>query len=110
MNEPIFVEAAQALALRILREGGPDDAARLNHAFRLCTSRLPSDRERQHLLTLLHSRRDKLHKGELQAAKLAFSPYTPPSALPANATPNDIAAWAIVARVLLNLDETITKN
>jgi hypothetical protein len=110
MNEPVFVEAAQALALRILREAGPDDTARIHHAFRLCTSRLPTDQERQHLLTLLQSRRDKLQKGELKAAEIAFSPYTPPSAIPANATPNDIAAWAIVARVLLNLDETVTKG
>ena len=41
LNETIFVEAAQALALRILREGGTDDAQRADYAFRLCTARLP---------------------------------------------------------------------
>jgi hypothetical protein len=110
MNEPVFVEASQALALRILREAGPDDDARLNHAFRLCTSRLPDDRERQQLQQLLLGRRDRLKKGDLKAADIAFNALTRPSAIPADATPNEIAAWTIVSRVLLNLDETITKN
>jgi hypothetical protein len=41
---------------------------------------------------------------------VAFSPLTRVDALPPDATPNEIAAWTLVARVLLNLDETITKN
>ena len=41
LNETIFVEAAQALALRILREGGTDDRQRADYAFRLCTARGP---------------------------------------------------------------------
>lgn len=110
MNEPVFVEASQALALRILREAGPDDDARLNHAFRLCTSRLPDDRERRQLQQLLLGRRDRLKKGDLKAADIAFNALTRPSTIPADATPNEIAAWTIVSRVLLNLDETITKN
>ncbi len=110
MNEPIFVEAAQALALRVLRDGGADDPARVEHAFRLCTSRRPTDAERTSILDLLHSRRDRLKRGELRAADIAFSALTKPQAIPPEATPNEIAAWAIVARVLLNLDETIAKN
>ncbi len=110
MNEPIFVEAAQALALRVLREGGADDHARLEHAFRLCTSRRPSEAELSPLLQLLQSRRERLKRGELKAVDLAFSPLTKLQAIPPEATPNEIAAWAIVSRVLLNLDETIAKN
>ena len=110
MNEPVFVEASQALALRILREGGSDDASRIAHAFRLCTSRAPAEKESAQLLSLLGSRRERLKKGELRAADIAFSALTKPSDLPADATPNEIAAWAIVARVLLNLDETVTKG
>ncbi len=110
MNEPIFVEAAQALALRVLREAGPEDAARVDHAFRLCTSRLPSDAERAEVLQLLRSRRERLRRGELKAGDIAFSAFTKPSELPPDATPNEVAAWAITSRVLLNLDETIAKN
>ena len=110
MNEPIFVEAAQALALRVLREAGPEDADRVNHAFRLCTSRAPDENERVDVLRLLQSRRDRLRRGELKAGEIAFSAFTKPSDIPADVTPNEIAAWAITSRVLLNLDETIAKN
>ena len=57
LNEPIFVEAARALALRVLREGGRDDAQRADHAFFLCTARLPTSQERQAILDLVQSRR-----------------------------------------------------
>ena len=110
MNEPIFVEASQALALRVLREGGPDDSARINHAFRLCASRLPTQLEQSQVRQLLSSRRERLKRGELKAADIAFSALTKPADLPSDATPNEVAAWAIVSRVLLNLDETLTKN
>lgn len=110
LNEPVFVEAAQALAFRVLREGGADDASRIHHAFRLCTSRAPLDTERAELQKLLQSRRERLKQGELKANDIAFSVLTKPAEIPPDATPNEIAAWAIVSRVLLNLDETITKN
>lgn len=110
MNEPIFVEAAQAMALRVLREGGTEDGTRAEFAFRLCTSRKPSSAERNEILSLLESRRQRLQRGELKASEIAFSALTKPQEIPADATPNDVAAWAIVARVLLNLDETIAKN
>jgi hypothetical protein len=110
LNEPIFVEAAQGLALRVLRDGGPDDAARVNHAFRLCTGRLPTEGERGKIIELLGSRRDRLRRGELKASDIAFSKFAKPADIPPDATPNDVAAWAIVSRVLLNLDETLTKN
>lgn len=109
LNEPIFVEAAQAMALRVLHEGGENDASRIDYAFRLCTSRSPTDEERTELSRLLDSRRARLKEKLLSARDLAFSPLTKPADLPAEATPNEIAAWAIVSRVLLNLDEAITK-
>jgi hypothetical protein len=110
MNEPIFVEAAQALARRVLREAATFDSARADYAFRLCTSRQPTAAERASLLKLLASRRDRLKLGKLKAIDVAFSPLTKAADLPADATPNDLAAWTIVARVLLNLDETVTKS
>lgn len=112
LNEPIFVEAAQALAQRVLSESAPTqtDADRLNRAWQLCTSRLPTEKERQTLLRLLAQNRERLRKGELKAGDIAFSPFTKPETLPPNATPNDLAAWTLLSRVLLNLDETITKS
>jgi mono/diheme cytochrome c family protein len=109
LNETIFVEAAQALAQRILREGGTDDAARANYAYQLCTSRGIKPAELQSVLKLLEANRTRLRQGELKAGLIAFSSLTKPEELPVDATPNDIAVWTIVSRVLLNLDETMTK-
>ncbi|MBL9195574.1 MAG: PSD1 domain-containing protein [Opitutaceae bacterium] len=88
LNDRQFVEFAEALAARILRAGGPDDSARLAFAFQLCLSRPPAAAERDRLLDLLRT---------LQQ---------PGTGEPA-ATP--LEAWVAVARVLLNLDETITR-
>src|SRR5258708_31380979 len=63
LNEPIFVEAARALALRVLRDGGTDDAQRVAHAFLLCTSRKPTDDQRGAVLALLQSRPQRIADG-----------------------------------------------
>jgi mono/diheme cytochrome c family protein len=110
LNEPIFVEAARGLALQVLKEGGATDAERTNYAFRLCTSRHPSAAERDEILALLKSRREKLADGWLNPREIATGDPTKLPALPPGATPQDAAAWTLVARVLLNLDETLTKN
>jgi hypothetical protein len=109
LNETTFVEAAQALALRILKEGGKDDATRVNYAYLLCTARPAKDAEREEVLRLLTTNRDRLRRGELQARSIAFSKFTKLEDLPVDATPNDIAAWTIVSRVMLNLDETLCR-
>ena len=110
LNETIFVEAARALALRVLREGGKSDAERADHAFLLCTSRKPTAEERQAVLDLLQSRRQKLAEGWLNPREVATGDPAKLPTLPPDATPQDAAAWTLAARVLLNLDETISKN
>jgi mono/diheme cytochrome c family protein/uncharacterized coiled-coil protein SlyX len=110
LNEPIFVEAAQALALRVLREGGSSDPQRVDFAFQLCTCREPTAAERDAILAQLSTNLRRLRSRELKATDVAFSSLTRLDDLPADATPNDIAAWTLLGRVLLNLDETITKN
>lgn len=110
LNEPIFVEASRALAIRILKEGGKTDADRASYAFFLCTSRRPTDLERQAVLTLLQSRRQRLADGWLNAREVATGNPDQLPALPAETTPQDAAAWTLASRVLLNLDETISKK
>lgn len=110
LNEPIFVEAARALALRVLREGGKDDARRADYAFFLCTSRQPTAKERDSILDLLKSRRQRLAEGWLNPREIATGDPALLPALPADTTPQDAAAWTLTARVLLNLDETISKK
>ena len=109
LNETIFVESAQAMALRILREGGKDDLQRADYAFRLCTARLPSSAERDEIVNLLKSRRQRLAEGWLDIREVATGDATKLPALPPDTTPQDAAAWTLVSRVLLNLDETINK-
>ena len=110
LNETIFVEAAQAMAQRVLKEGGTDDAARADYAYRLCTARAIQPAERNQILSLVQLTRERLRKGELKAGEIAFSAFTKPELLPSDATPVDIATWTVVSRVLLNLDETMTKS
>lgn len=110
LNEVIFNEAARALALRVLREGGSDDVQRAEYAFRLCTARLPRAAERDEILALLKSRRQRLAEGWLNIREVATGDATKLPDIPPQTTPQDAAAWSLVSRVLLNLDETISKN
>jgi hypothetical protein len=110
LNEPIFVEAARALALRVLKEGGSTDESRADYAFVLCTSRPPSSEERNELLALLQTRRQRLAEGWLNPREVVTGDPAKLPELTQGTTPQDAAAWTLVCRVLLNLDETISRN
>jgi mono/diheme cytochrome c family protein len=110
LNEPIFMECARALALRTLREGGSTDSERLVYAFRRCLSRPPSGPESSTLLDLLFREARRFESpGAAPWALAANDPKKPPQ-LPPGATPAQLAGWTAVARVLLNVDEIITKE
>jgi hypothetical protein len=110
LNEPIFLECARALALRTIAEGGTTEEVRLTYAFRRCLSRQPTAQESAVLLALLRKQIERFTQSGRNPWELAAAdPKTPP-ALPPGATPAQLAAWTAVARVLLNLDETITKE
>ncbi len=109
LNEVIFTECARALAQRTLAEAPADDPQRIAHAFRLCVSRTPSDVECQTLLDLLGKQRERIAEGWLNVREIATGENALPGKLPQGATPADLAAYTVVARVILNLDETITK-
>jgi hypothetical protein len=110
LNEPLFVECAQALALRILRDGGPDDATRLIYAFRLCTARRPAEPETAELVSLLERQTRRFSDGKQDPWEIAAPDPKNPPTLPQGATPRQLAVWTVVARVLLNLDETVTRE
>jgi hypothetical protein len=95
LNDPVFYEAAQAMALRVLDEAEP--GKRIDYAFELALGRSPAARERQRLQRLLDEQSTLLAANERQAASL----------LPLR--PKD-AAWVVASRVLLNLDEFITRE
>jgi mono/diheme cytochrome c family protein len=101
-NDQTFFEFAQGLAKRVLVEVAADDATRLKTAFRWCLSRNPSDSEQLRLVRMLEEQRKAFTTDTAQ--KIA------PANLPATVTPTEAAAWTAVARVLLNLDEFITRE
>jgi hypothetical protein len=107
LNEPIFVECAQALARRCLEHGG-NDAERIRYAVRLCLGRTPEPREMQELSDLLRREKDYIGEGWVDTPALGNKNKT--ESPPKGTTPTELAAYTVVARVLLNLDETITKE
>jgi hypothetical protein len=110
LNESEFVECAQALAKKALSEGGRTDADRVSYAFRRALSRQPSADEKKELLALLNKEKQRIADGWVNPLQLASGKDEKPADLPAGATPTQLAAYTVVSRVLLNLDETITKE
>ncbi|MEJ7637425.1 MAG: DUF1553 domain-containing protein [Singulisphaera sp.] len=110
LNEPMALEAAQALARRVLAKGGASDAERVTTAFRLCVSRPPTEAEREVLLKLLEKQRRRFADGWASPWEVATGKAGRPDDLPPGTTPTQLGAYTVVARVLLNLDETITKE
>ena len=107
MNDPVFVECAQALARRMVREGGADPTARVRFALRLCLGRPPSDEQVKTLVTLYESELSTYRTDTADATKLATLPLGP---LPEGSDAAELAASTVVANVLLNLDAVLTKN
>jgi len=110
LNETLFMEAARALAIKTLKEGGATDPQRLTFAFRRVLARHPSAAETTELLALKTRQQQRFAGGELNPWNLATNDPDKPFALPKGSTMDELAAWTAVARVLLNLDETITKE
>jgi hypothetical protein len=110
LNEPTFMECAQALALRTLNEGGKTDDARLTYAFRRTLGRVPAADEKADLLALLKRQQQRIADGWINPYELATGKNEKPEKLPAGTTPTQLAAYTVVSRALLNLDETITKE
>ncbi|HKQ37189.1 MAG TPA: PSD1 and planctomycete cytochrome C domain-containing protein [Verrucomicrobiae bacterium] len=103
LNETLFMESAQALARRVIEQAGKSDRERIDYAFQLCVARKPSADEQQEFLAFLDKQRTRFAEGWLEPQKIADK-------VPPGATPTQVAAWTAAARVLLNLDETITKE
>jgi len=110
LNETVFVECAQALARKTLMEGGKSDADRVSYAFRRTVSRFPTGAEKADLLSLLDKQRHRIAEGWVNANEIATGKNEVSAHLPKGATPTQVAAYTVVCRVLLNLDETITKE
>ena len=107
LNDPVFVEAAQALARKIVSEGGKSDASRFEFAYRTLLSRSPTATESLRLIQLLADSRTGFSQDRERALKMATDPVGP---LPKDADPIELASWASVSNVLLNLDEVLMRR
>jgi len=105
LNDPVHVEAAQALARRMMRGG--DAAARAALGFRLVLARPPAAEEIGRLVALHAEAREQLGKDPERALRLGTVPLGP---APEGADAVELAAWTVVANVILNLDETLMKR
>lgn len=110
LNEPLFLECARSLARHTLETHTTDNRQRLSYAFRACVAREPDEQESAALLTLLDKQQKRIEEEKLNPWLLAANDPDHPPKLPDGITPSQLAAWTAVARVLLNLDETITRE
>jgi hypothetical protein len=105
LNDPVYVEAAQALARRMVREGGATNSGRAARGFRLVLARQPSPAESERLVSLHDQALAGFRDDPDDAKKMATDPLGPiPSDLAV--APDELASWTVVANVILNLDET----
>ena len=107
MNDLTYLEAARGLAKRMLKEGGKTDAERLAYGFELATSRPPKARESEILLTSFHYYLDMFQGDPAAAAKLVSDTA---SRRDQDLNPSQLAAYATMGSMILNLDETVTKE
>jgi mono/diheme cytochrome c family protein len=107
LNDPIYVEAARVFAERIIKMGGADTAARLNWAYRRAVSRGAKPEEMK-VLTELYQKHLAEFRADRAGAEKAVAVGQWP--VPKDVDTAELAAWTSVARVILNLHETITRN
>ncbi len=106
LNDPEFVEAARNLAERMVKEGGASPESRIAWAWQVATGRVPKDAEKGTLLALFEK-----HLGEFQGEKTEAEALEKVgiSAVPKEVPAAELAAYTSVARVILNLHETVTR-
>ena len=107
LNDPTYVEASRFLAERMLTQGGKTPTGRIDYAFRLATGRIPDAQERAVLLEQAQEALADYRQHSDQAAKLLA---VGASKSDPRLDPKELAAWTTVAGIILNLDETITKQ
>lgn len=107
LNDPVYVEAANALAYRLLTEKHANDIERLQRAMQLATSRGLTDKETSKLVALLESSRSYFHSNPQHVAEhLRYSAFERNKDI----VDAELAAWSIVASAILNLDETLSRS
>ena len=104
LNDPVFFEAAQGLATRVLRESSGSLNARIDYAFRLCLARPPKPGELERLVRFYQEQKEFLARNP-EAAESLYVAHGVEGVDSAEA-----AAWVSISRALLNLDEFVTRG
>ena len=110
LNETVSIECAQNLARLALENSGPTDEDRITYIFRRAVSRKPTKDELAELTGLMERQQKRIADGWVNSYELATGKNEKPPALPEGTNPTQLAAYTVISRVLLNLDETITKE
>lgn len=107
MNDVQQMEAARCLAERLLKQSVQEDQAHIDNLFRWVLGRSPDDYERSQVLGFLQKTRDRLASNPPDAERIArIGERWPEADLP----PDQVAVWTLVCNLVLNLDETVTRN
>src|SRR5262245_8535363 len=109
LNETLFIECARFMAWRVIKDGGKADDTRLTYAFRLCVARPPAADELAELQSLLLKERRRLADDRAAASDIV-SGQKDASKLTGDEDVREVAAFTVVCRALMNLDETITRE
>jgi len=107
MNDVAYLEASRKLAERMLKEGGAQEDQRISYGFRLLNSRMPRPEEARVLSGVLHRFQERYHSDPEAASKLLGYGE---SARDQSLSSSEVASYAAVANLILNLDETVTKQ
>ncbi|MEO0415466.1 MAG: DUF1553 domain-containing protein, partial [Verrucomicrobiota bacterium] len=107
LNDPTFIEAARVFAQRIIHEGGKTNQERIRFAYQQTLSREPAADESQLIEQLLTATQSEYRNSPEQATQLLTVGIAP---VPDGIDQTELASWTAVSRVLLNLNETVTRN
>jgi hypothetical protein len=107
LNDPVYIEAAQALARRVVREGGEGAEPRARYALELCLGRPAKPEQVAQVVELFNGERARYEGDRAAATAIATEPLGP---LPDGADPAEMAGWTAVANVILNLDAVLTRG
>ena len=107
LNDPVYVEAAQALARRIIREGGTTPEQRAKWALELVQARTATDAQVKSLLELCRAETEHYRADTKAAEQMATDPL---GKLPEGMEAPEAAAWTVVSNVLLSMDAVLTKG
>ena len=106
LNDPVYVEAAQSLARKMIRLADTP-TERIEYAIRTCLIRDPTNAESDRLSLLVSEAEKRFQANPDQAIQMATEPL---GSLPDGVNPDEYAAWTVVANVILNLDEMFMKR